>query len=327
VIRPLRDDDIPQLARLWRDLRPDAMHSELGLRHLIGSFPARAQAAHWVADEDGLVAWGFAHRRWWRASGNAYVWIGVLPRARGRGLGGALWRLAEEHVSALGVERVNADVVGDRAGERFLERRGFVHVRTVVISAVDPRSADLGELDSREARARTDGYRLSSFAGVDLAALYRLDMAAGNDSPGEDTPRELSFEEWRSELLEHPDLTHEGSLVVTAADEPVAYCALSIDRESRRGRNEGTGTARAHRGRGLATLAKLAQLRWAAAEGIERIVTDNDDANAPMLAVNRRLGYRPFVERRGYLNEFKSGKGRRASAGRTCAVTQTGVVA
>jgi len=68
VIRELRDDDIPQLAGLWRELRPDAVHSENGLRHLIASFPPRAEAAHWVAGEEGVVAWCFAHRRWRRAS-------------------------------------------------------------------------------------------------------------------------------------------------------------------------------------------------------------------------------------------------------------------
>jgi RimJ/RimL family protein N-acetyltransferase len=49
---------------------------------------------------------------------------------------------------------------------------------------------------------------------------------------------------------------------------------------------------------------KLAQLGWAAENGIERIVTDNDERNAPMLAINRRLGYEPFTERRGYLKEL-----------------------
>ena len=62
----------------------------------------------------------------------------------------------------------------------------------------------------------------------------------------------------------------------------------------------------AHRGRGLATLAKLAQLRWAAEHGIERIITDNDEHNVPMLAVNRRLGYAPFVDRRGYVRELSA---------------------
>jgi GNAT superfamily N-acetyltransferase len=106
VIRRLRDDDISQLARLWRELRPDAMHSERGLRHLVESFPERAEAAHWVGDEDGVAAWAFAHRRWWRAGSNAYVWVGVLPGARSRGLGGELWELAERHVTSVGVEQV-----------------------------------------------------------------------------------------------------------------------------------------------------------------------------------------------------------------------------
>ena len=304
MIRPLRETDISRLAPLWRKLRPDAVHSERGLRHLVESFPERAQSTHWVAVEGSIVAWGFAHRRWWRASKNAFIWVGVLPEARGRGLGRELWELAESHVKGLDVERVNADAVGDPAGERFLQKRGFRRIRTVVISAIDPRSADVDELEARRARAEASGYRIVSYAEADLAQLHRLAMEASDDEPGEDAPHELTFEEWRRDLLELPDLTHEGSLVIVAGDAPVAYCALSIDPASGRGRNEGTGTARAHRGRGLATLAKLAQLRWAAEHGIERIITDNDEQNVPMLAINRRLGYRPFVERHGFLKEL-----------------------
>ncbi len=50
-------------------------------------------------------------------------------------------------------------------------------------------------------------------------------------------------------------------------------------------------TRRDRRGRGLATLAKIEPARRAAALGITRIVTSNDLENAPMLAVNRRLGF------------------------------------
>jgi GNAT superfamily N-acetyltransferase len=304
VIRPLRDDDFPELAILWRELRADAVHSESGLRHVVASFPPRAQERHWIAEEDGVVAWAFAHRRWWRASNTAYVWIGVLPRARSRGVGGRLYELAEEHVSALGVDRLHADVVGDTGGERFLRRRGFTQARTIVISAVDPRSVDFGELDARRAQAESVGYRLLPYARSNLDSLYRLDVEASDDAPGESEPHELAFEEWRRELLGQPDLTHDGSFVVAAGDDLVAYSALSVDRSSGRGRNEGTGTARAHRGRGLATLAKLAQLRWAAQNGIARVITDNDEQNAPILAINRRLGYRPFVERRAFVKDL-----------------------
>jgi GNAT superfamily N-acetyltransferase len=304
VIRPLREDDFPELAVLWRELRADAVHSERGLRHVVDSFPKRAQERHWIAEDDEIVAWAFAHRRWWRASDTAYVWVGVLPRARGRGIGGRLYELAEDHVAALRVDRLHADAVGDAAGEAFLRRHSFVQARTIVISAVDPRSVDFGELEARRAHGERAGYRLVPYEQVDLERLFRVDVEAANDAPGGDAPHEHTFEEWREELLGQPDLTHEGSFAVLAGDEPVAYSALTVDRTSARGRNEGTGTARAHRGRGLATLAKLAQLRWAAEHGVERVITDNDAQNAPMLAINRRLGYEPFVERRVFVKDL-----------------------
>lgn len=299
MIRGLRDDDIPALTALWRELRPDAVHSPLGLRHLVKSFPERAQAAHWVVEDDEqVVAWCFAHRRWWRAGNAGYVWVGVLPEQRQRSLGGTLWKLAEEHVAGLGLERVNTDVVGDEAGARFLERRGFRPYRSVVISHVDPRRVDVGDVEP------PTGYALATYAELDPHALYELDKEAGDDSPGEDAPHDVTFEEWEQELLRQPDLVREASFAVLHGGRPVAYSALSVDREGRRGRNEGTGTARAHRGRGLATLAKRAQLRWAAEQGIERVITDNDEGNAPMLAINRKLGYEPFVERQGYFREL-----------------------
>jgi RimJ/RimL family protein N-acetyltransferase len=307
VIRPLQDRDLPDLARVWRELRPDAVHSLRGLRHLLASFPPRAEAAHWVADESGVVAWAFAHRRWWRASNSAYLWVGVLLEARGRGLGASLYDLSEAHVLALKPDRIHADVVGDEAGERFLLRRGFALAHTIVLSAVDPRKVDLAELEPRLARAQADGFRLEPYARVDPQGLYRLDIAASDDAPGETDPHELSFDEWRRELFEQPDLTHEGSFAVVAGAEAVAYSALSVDVDTRRGRNEGTGTLPQHRGRGLATLAKLAQLRWAAEEEIERVIADNDEQNAPMLSINRRLGYRPFVERRGFVKRPSEG--------------------
>jgi GNAT superfamily N-acetyltransferase len=298
VIRPLRDEDIAAIAPIWRELRPDAMHSEAGLRHFVASFPPRAQAAFWIAEEDGIVAWCFAHRRWHRATDNGYVWLGVLPRARRRGLGAELWELAEEHLASIGVARINADVVDDARGERFLRRSGFEPTRRVVISAVDPQRVVAG----REAFLRA-GYRLVPYARADPVALHRLEQGLSADEPGQEEPRRMTFEEWQREFLGSPDLTLDGSFAVLAGDVPVAYSTLSVDVETRRGRNEGTATAREHRGRGLARLAKLAQLRWAADHGIERVVTDNDDTNAPMLAVNRRLGYEPFTERLGFVRE------------------------
>jgi GNAT superfamily N-acetyltransferase len=53
-----------------------------------------------------------------------------------------------------------------------------------------------------------------------------------------------------------------------------------------------TATLPAFRRRGLARLAKLATIRWAAEAGITSILTSNDRENPGMLALNDELGYR-----------------------------------
>jgi RimJ/RimL family protein N-acetyltransferase len=50
---------------------------------------------------------------------------------------------------------------------------------------------------------------------------------------------------------------------------------------------------RAWRGRGIASALKRAQIAWAIKNGIEVLETTNEVRNAPMRAVNEKLGYRP----------------------------------
>jgi RimJ/RimL family protein N-acetyltransferase len=54
-----------------------------------------------------------------------------------------------------------------------------------------------------------------------------------------------------------------------------------------------TGVDRMYRGRKIALALKLLAIRWAIEKGASCIVTDNDSQNAPMLAINRKLGYVP----------------------------------
>ena len=76
-----------------------------------------------------------------------------------------------------------------------------------------------------------------------------------------------------------------------------ALTMLRVDRPSGRAQNNLTATRREYRGRGLARLLKSHSLHRAAEAGATRAITDNDETNAPMLAVNTALGYRPFARR------------------------------
>jgi len=54
-----------------------------------------------------------------------------------------------------------------------------------------------------------------------------------------------------------------------------------------------TAVARAWRGRGIALALKRATIGWAIRHGLAYLETGNDPDNAPMRAVNARLGFRP----------------------------------
>ena len=68
----------------------------------------------------------------------------------------------------------------------------------------------------------------------------------------------------------------------------------------RRGRRTRSST---HRGRGVATLVKLASLRYLKDQGFTEARTHNDTANPAILALNEKLGYR---RRPGWLAWEKS---------------------
>jgi RimJ/RimL family protein N-acetyltransferase len=93
-------------------------------------------------------------------------------------------------------------------------------------------------------------------------------------------------------------MDRDGSRVVVGpGDRLVAWALIGSDGEGR-AVNSFTGTHPDFRGRGLARLAKLAVAAWARDEGLRVIFTGNDDSNAPMLAINERMGYEPVAELR-----------------------------
>ena len=99
-----------------------------------------------------------------------------------------------------------------------------------------------------------------------------------------------SFEEWRKWGLDpHPA---ESYFIALEGDRSVGYGFLSVE--------EGTwshgfaAVARAARGRGVASSIKRAQIHWAKENGVPALRTANEERLIGMLAMNKRLGYRPL---------------------------------
>lgn len=254
--------------------------------------PARARRASWVAvADDELVAFASAYFYWYGGEvGNGRIWVGVRPDRRGEGIGSALWDLCAAHVAA--AEKLTVEVDDDPAGLRFVERRGFTRYGAEIMSRLVP-----GEVELRV--EPNEGFHvvpLTYLRGRDRD-LYEFYGAAGGLRPG-DPENRVTFEDWRPFILGNPLLDFEGSFVVLDENDRVAALSLLlVDRARRSAENEWTATLPELRRRGLARLAKVTSIRWAAERGLTEILTGNDPDNEPMWQLNRSLGYRELYTR------------------------------
>jgi GNAT superfamily N-acetyltransferase len=293
--------DADAAATLVRPLQPGVVVTPATLIHRETSGPERARRRSWVAVEDGdAVGFATSALKWEGPSGIARFWVGVKPDSRRRGLGAALYERAERHVRKQGARKLTVEVDDDPAGLQFVEHRGFRRAGVEVVSTVDPRAADLAELEPLLAKAAAAGYELATLGTVgerrdELALFYD---AAGAWSPGEDEANLVTPEDLWSVVFESPDLTWKGSFVVLDRSRRiVSLASLTVDAARGRAEHDWTATLPELRGRRLALLAKLATIRWARDNGIRQLVTSNAAKNIPMLTLNERLGYKQRYER------------------------------
>lgn len=146
------------------------------------------------------------------------------------------------------------------------------------------------------------GVRLLPAGEVDPRRLHRVDAESSLDEPGDVPTDAMGYDIWHYEIWDNPGLDREASTVAEVDGTPTAISL--VIRDGDRMWSGYTGTVPAYRGRGLARLAKQAALHRAAESGIRIAYTSNDEANAPMLAVNARLGYRPVASQWSCLREL-----------------------
>ena len=300
LIRDLREEDAAAVAALRIAVNPHQVVTPRGVWYRAAHTIERERRRDWVAELDGeIVGCARAGFEWSVPTpGKGFFWVGVHSDLRGRGIGGRLYDAATGYLIAQGAFRLRTWVDEDPAGEAFVRRRGFGPGRADRVSELDPREVDVSELSRLEER----GFDLAPLARARdrLHDLYEICAAGERDMPGEEPETELDLESWKRDELDLPDLSQEGSFVALAGGRPVSLAFLTIDPERRIAYNQMTATLPEYRRRGLALLVKLAAAQWAAENGIERLLTENDTENTAMLALNARLGYRPLYEQRSW---------------------------
>ena len=131
-----------------------------------------------------------------------------------------------------------------------------------------------------------------------VEAIYAAALEAEADIPSADPFVAVSLEQWRTFAIDRPDLPYDGCVVALAGEEVVGWASMGlpaacpgvgVPQHDRRA----AGVAWPWRGR-------CPEARHASrgpSRGLEELETENDEANAPMRAINRRLGYRPLPDR------------------------------
>jgi GNAT superfamily N-acetyltransferase len=222
------------------------------------------------------------------------AFVAVLPDARSRGVGSALYRHLSGWAAGRGKTEVETLVVDvDPAGLEFATARGFAEVFREALVALDLTSTP------EPPTALPEGVTIVTWAErPELArGMYEVAVEAIPDIPGNEDAVP-GYESWLEHFMGGPSDRPEATFVAVAGEEVLGYSKFHLS-EARPtvAVHDLTGVKRAWRGRGIARALKATQIAWAKRAGYERLETGNELRNAPIRRLNAEFGYREIPGR------------------------------
>ncbi len=290
--------DAERVVAIANSVRPDPTSVEAVLAHeAVRTTDGRYVRLVAVAADGLVVAYCEAKHSPWDTPGLFELELVVDPAWRRRGVGALLWQALRKKLLEEGASRIEVEIRdNDPGAERFAQARGLALERQRFESTLDLASFDEAPFAGVIERLEAEGARFFSLADVGdtedaRRAAYEINKRASLDIPGR-IQTFAPFEEWRRFVCEASWYRPEGQIVVSLGETWVGLAAVGYFAESNSMYNMITGIDRPYRGRGLAMALKLHTIRLARRYGAAYIRTHNDSENAPMLAINRKLGYR-----------------------------------
>ena len=228
--------------------------------------------------------------------------VRVEPEHRRRGIGTALMDRLEQHARSHGAPKIKSSVRGDEEdGVRFAERRGYRETNRRYDAFLDLRAFDLSRFEDPDAVARRAVVRLLSVSELqrersDVDALQRELYEFGNEM-GKDIPRpdpiQMPPYEVVRDVFFTPQMFDRDASIVATRDGRIVALTMTAPRGPGIAYTNMTGTDRPDRGKGLALAMKLKAIGILKSRGGRLLGTTNDEQNAPMRGINKRLGYVP----------------------------------
>lgn len=325
--RPLQDtpdDDLTSfndiMEAAWFEVLPnDPERPAAELIADLRSYPASYRVTFFIARDEGSIL-GFSQTSWQERPENrdkARVSLHVDKSARGKGLGIELLQRAAEEATADDRTLLVGSVTPGSTGEGFLHHIGAVQARAkddpskpfaIFLNRLYLDEVGRGLLREWEEKTseRTSGYEVMFWEGrttdeliEDMVILFdAMNTAPHSEHSEEERATVDTVRGWEDSGLEWGWIpwtfaareASTGALVGFTRIYPSPFRPMAFQEE--------TVVLPAHRGYGLGKWLKAAMLRKLIEERPETqfVETGNATINAPMLAINQALGFRPVVE-------------------------------
>lgn len=299
-LRPFDGEtDLPRITELINSVELEPIAAASPQQRLSHRPPGHFQRRAVAVDADGYVV-GFSNisRNPWMIPERFWMRVIVDAAYRRRGIGTLLY----DHVLRMACQLLASQLVSEVRDDcaeclSFAQQRGFGIERHISVSrlylAHFDESRFAGTIEAAEAAG------ICFFPLADLGAaleaqqkLYELHCRCAVDEPNYEERGFPSFQMYRPLF----GLTREegnGQIVAADGDTWVGMILLEYEQRTNAMHNSFTAVDRAYRNRKLALALKLLAIRHAHKYGADYMYTNNDATNAPILALNRTLGYQP----------------------------------
>lgn len=282
VIRDLTLPDIPAACELLNLMSPSDRRQRW--RTTLGEPGTRAV----VADDDGQVVGAAVLATAPNFRRTASAGLAVAKPSRGKGVGSAMAKRIIEFARQAVVPMTTITLRDDLAeGRRFAERFGFTVVAHCTGWIYTMGSAVTLRADAESAARRAGIHIRTTNLSTDRAHFIAIAQDAISGTP---TDFPIDMNRFAA------GMPHD-SVIVTAFDGngPAGVSLIRPSGDTGGWHTSFTGVLPRHRRRGVARALKLATFIAATDRGGSSMHAENDDRNAPMLALNASVGMTPGV--------------------------------
>ncbi|HYF80950.1 MAG TPA: GNAT family N-acetyltransferase [Symbiobacteriaceae bacterium] len=299
ILRPYVESDMHRIVEIVNAQSEAQTTVEEGLRIERQRSPEDKVLRLMATTADGAIA----------GTGLGYSGIGTKPDEFGikirvdqpyqqQGAGRALYQAIEAWAIAQGATRLAAGVreVHEDA-LAWARRRGYEVEHHIFRSRLPLADWNAAAFAPYVEQTKAAGIRFSSFAAeitgeASYERCYDFIGRLMDDIPGALGRNRAPYERWRNNFRTRPEMDPAGWIMAIDGNRWVGLS--SVVRRPDEGYFTGfTGIEREYRGRGIALALKVVSLEYARSIGAREIFTSNHSVNAPMLAINRKLGYLP----------------------------------